>query len=219
MSKDKQHSPQHEELLKKQALEQSEVKEVLDVIKKYAVPATIVVLVVCGIFLFDRYLKSMKASKEAKADAALATAMGAADYEDIIEEYASTASAPVAMMQLAMAKFYAGEHDAALELYEQFTRKFPKHEMALQAELNAITCMEAKGLHSEAHLLYGDFTAKHSDSYLAPVAKMSQARCLEAMGNPAEAKRAYEDLIVAYPGSSWSGLAETRMTVLASELD
>lgn len=219
MSSEKKHSAQHQEVLKKQALEQQEVKEVLDVIKKYAVPATVVVLVVCGFFLFDRYLKSSKASKEVKADSALMTAMSAADYEEIIDDYGSTSSAPIAMMQLAMARFSAGEYDAAQELYSQFLKEYGKHEMALQAELNQITCREAKGELSEAHLLYGEFAEKHSDSYLAPVAKMGQARCLEAMGNPAEAKRAYEDLIVAYPGSSWSNLAETRMAVIDSKLD
>ena len=219
MSKEKQHSPQHQELLKKQALEQSEVKEVMDVIKKYAVPATIFILVVCGIFLFDRYLKTSKASKEAKADAALVTAMSAADYEDIIADYGSTASAPIAMMRLAMARFSSGEYAAAQELYEEFVRKYPKHEMSRQAELNAITCRESKDELGEAHLLYGDYAAKYADSYLAPVAKMGQARCLEAMGNSAEAKRAYEDLVVTYPESSWANLAETRMSVIASKLD
>jgi TolA-binding protein len=219
MSKEKQHSPQHQEVLKKQALQQSEVKEVLDVIKKYAVPATIFVLVVCGVFLFDRYLKTSKASKEAAADAALVTALSAADYEEIIEEYGSTASAPIAMMRLAMARFSSGEYAAAQELYEEFAGKYSKHEMALQAELNAITCRESKGEFSEAHLLYGDYAANYADSYLAPVAKMGQARCLEAMGNPAEAKRAYEDLVVTYPESSWADLAETRMSVLASKLN
>ena len=45
-----------------------------------------------------------------------------------------------------------------------------------------------------------------------------QARCLEEMGNDAEAKRTYEDLIVAYPGSSWAELAETKLTVINSKL-
>ncbi len=218
MSDKHQHSPQHKAVLKKQALEQHEVKEVLDVIKKYAVPTTVVVLVVCGIFLFDRYLKASKASKEAEASTALMTAMGAADYEDILDEYGSTSSAPLAMMQLAMARFSEGNYDAAQELYSRFLKKYEKNDMALEAELNVITCREAKGEFSEAHLLYGDFKDRHADSYLAPFAMIGQARCLEAMENPAEAKRTYEDLIVAYPGSSWADLAETRMSVIESKI-
>ena len=219
MSSENQHSPQHKDILKKQSLEQQEVREVLSFIKKYAVPTAVIILVICGIFLFDRYLKYSRAAKEAEADAALVTAMSAADYEEIIDEYGSTASAPIAMMQLAMSRFSDGEYDAAQALYSDFLKKYGKHEMALQAELNIITCREAKGEHSEAHLLYGDFIDRYPDSYLAPTAMMGRARCMEALGNLAEAKRAYEDLVVGYPGSTLSNLAETRMSVIDSKLD
>ncbi len=218
MSNDHQHSPQHEEVLKKQSLEQHEVKEVLNVFKKYAVPALIVVVIVCGAFLLDRYLKTSKASKEHKADSALVTAMSPADFEEIIEKYGSTSSAPIALMQLAMSKFSDGDYDAAQDLYDQFLKKYGKHEMAAQAELNRISCQEAKGEYGEAHLKYGEFANSHKNSYLAPVAMMGQARCLEALGSAVDAKRAYEDLIVAYPGSSWANLAQTRMTVLNSSI-
>ncbi len=218
MSKDKQHSDRHADVLKKQALEQSEVKEVLNFIRKYAVPTAVVVGIICGGFLFDRYLKASRASKEAKADSALMNAMGADDYQMIIDKYGSTASAPVAMMKLAMARFSNGDYVAAQELYGTFLKKYGKHEMAAQAELNLITCREAKGELSEAQQLYAAFAGEHEGSYLAPVALIGHARCLEALDAPLDAKQAYEDLIVAYPGSSWARLAETRMTVLNSKL-
>ena len=61
MSSNKQHSPQHEDLLKKQSLEQQEVKEVLNFIKKYAKPAAIVVITVCALFLVqDRSSRSLE---------------------------------------------------------------------------------------------------------------------------------------------------------------
>ncbi len=218
MSSEKQHSPQHKDLLKKKELEQHEVKEVLNVFRKYGVPVLIGILVVCGIFLFDRYLKASKVAKEAKADAALMSAYGPADLEEIVDKYGSTSTAPIAMMNLAMSRFSDGDYDGAQATYTEFLKKYGKHEMALQAELNGITCREAKGELSEAHLLYGEFASQHEDSYLAPVALSYQARCLEEMGNNAEAKRAYEDLIVAYPGSSWAQLAETKLTVINSRL-
>ncbi len=213
-----EHSPQHKEVLKKQALEQSEVKEVLNVIKKYFVPVTLIIIVVCGIFLFDRYLKASKVAKETKANIALANARGVADLEEVINEYGSTSAAPQAMMSLAMAYFSEGNYDAAQEEYEKFLKKYGKHDMALQAELNQITCREAKGEYSEANLLYNDFASTHKNSYLVPVAIMGEARCLEAMKSPIEAKCAYEDLVVSYPGSSWADLAETRLTLINSKL-
>lgn len=218
MSSENQPSAQDKKITKKQALQNSEVGEVLNVIRKYGVPTAVAVLVVCGIFLFDRYLKNAKAAKNAKADAALMNAFSAADYQEILDEYGSTASAPFAMMSLAMTRFTEGDYAAAEKLYTEFLKKYGKHDMAVQAELNRITCREVQGELSEAHLLYGEFIAGHRESYLAPVAMMGQARCLEALGNEADALRAYEDLIVAYPGSSWSDLADTRMTVLSSKL-
>lgn len=218
MSKDHKHSSKHNDVLKKQALQQSEVGEVLTVIKKYGVPTLIVIVVVCSIFLFDRYLKSSKAKKETSADIALTQAHTAADYQTILDKYGSTSSAPIAMMDLAMAKFSAGKYAEAQALYEKFLKKYPKHEMAEQAELNKITCVEAEGKMSEAHLLYGEFVSKHKQSYLAPVAMMGQARCLEALNSDVDAKQAYEDLIAAYPGSSWANLASTRLRVLNSKV-
>jgi TolA-binding protein len=203
---------------RKGSLQESEVKEVLDFIRKYAVPTVVVIVLCCGTFLFFSWMRSSKAAREVKADSALMNAMDATDYQRIIDEYESTASAPIAMMNLAMTRFSDGAYDAAQELYTQFLQRYGNHEMALQAELNVITCREAKGELSEAHLLYGEFADKHRDSYLAPLAIMGQARCLEGMESMDEARRAYEDLIVAYPGSSWAEIANTRMTVISKKL-
>jgi hypothetical protein len=58
MSSEKKHTPQHEELLKRQALEQQEVKEVLVFIRKSATPATFALVVICVIVLADTPLKA-----------------------------------------------------------------------------------------------------------------------------------------------------------------
>jgi TolA-binding protein len=218
MNSEKEHSPQHLDVLRKQALSQHEVKEVLTVIQKYAKPTVITILAICAFFLIDRYLKSSKVAKAAKADAALMSARNTSDYQTILDDYGSTSAAPLAMMGLALGKFNAGQFDEAEALYDQFLKKHGKHEMALQAEFNKITCREAKGQLGDAHTLYGKFVDEHKNSYLAPVALMGQARCLETMGQFEDAKRAYEDLITFYPGSSWSQLAEANLTVVESKL-
>jgi len=218
MSSQKQHSAQHEELLKKQSLEQQEVKEVLNFFKKYAKPAVIVILAVCAFFLVDRYLKSSRLQKEAAADAALMQARSASDFQAILDDYGSTPSAPLALMGLARQTFNAGQYDEAEALYGKFLKKYKKHEMAVQAEFNQITCREAKGQLGDAHLLYGEFVKKHPDSYLAPLAMISQARCLESLSLLADAKQVYEDLVFSYPGSSWAQMAEANLTVVESKL-
>jgi len=212
------HSPQHEELLKQQALEQQEVKEVLVFFRKYAKPAAIAIVVVCAIVLADKFFKSQRYKKEAAADTALMNAQGTADLQGIIDDYASTPTAPLALMELAREKFNAGQFDEAKELYSRFAKKHGGHELAVQAELNLITCKEAEDQFGEAHLLYGEFAKKHAGSYLAPSAMMSQARCLEALSQLDEAQIAYEDIIVNFPETSWSRIAEANLkTVLGKK--
>lgn len=212
------HSPMHEEVLKKQALEQQEVKEVLVFFRKYAKPAVIAVVAVCVFVLADKFLKAQRHKKEATADTALMEARNAEDLQAIVDDYASTPTGPLALMELARDKFNAGQFDEAEELYTRFTKKHSGHELAAQAELNLITCKEAKSQFGEAHLLYGEFAKKHADSFLAPSAKLGQARCLEALNELNEAQIAYEDIIVNYPETSWSRIAEANLkTVLGKK--
>jgi len=209
-----QHSSQHEEVLKQQALEQQEVKEVLVFLRKYAKPAGIAILVVCAIVLSDKFFKAQRHKKEAAADTALMEARSAEDLQTVVDKYGSTPTAPLALMELAREKFNAGQFDEAEELYTWFTKKHGNHELAAQAELNLITCKEAKSQFGEAHLLYGGFAKKHAGSFLAPSAMMGQARCLEALDQLDEAQIAYEDIIVNFPETAWSRIAEANLKVV-----
>lgn len=214
MSDEQQHTPQHKKMLKKQELRQKEVPEMLNVFRKYAVPAAVVVLVICGIFLFDRYLKDRKVGKIHEADAALASARTPENLKAIVDEYASTPAAPFAMMGLARTKFNSGAYNEAVELYTRFLKKHGKHAMADQAELNLIACAEAQGQLEDAQQQYATFASEHGDSYLAPAARMNQARCLEVLGRSTEAKQAYEDVLAAYPDSEWAGMADQKLATL-----
>ena len=209
-----QHSTQHEEVLKKQALEQQEVKEVLVFFRKYAKSALIVVVVICALVLANRFFKSQRQSKELRADTALMNARSADDLQAILDDYASTPAAPVALMGLAREKFNAGQIDEAEALYTQFIKKHGDQEQVSLAKLNLIACKESKSQFGEAHLLYGEFVKEHKGSYLVPSARMGQARCLEALGELGEAQIAYEDIIVNHPESSWSRMAEANLKIL-----
>ena len=212
--RDAEAKQRHEELLKQQALEQSEVKEVLVFLKKYAKPTGIAIAVVCALVLTDRFFKSQHYKKESAADTALMHARTAKDLQAIVDDYASTPAGPVALMGLAREKFNAGQIDEAEVLYTQFAKKHGDHELAIQAELNLIACKEAKGQLGDAHLLYGKFAKTHADSYLAPSALMNRARCLEALDQLDEAQIAYEDIIVNFPESIWAQQAEANLKVV-----
>ena len=218
MSTEKQHSEQHEELLKKQALEQQEVKEVLVFIQKYAKPASIAIVVICVLILANRFTQSKRLQKEAKADAALMMARSPEDLQAVYENYGSTPTAPLALMELAKSKFNGGQIDAAEELYSTFIKKFSSHTMTAQAELNLIHCQEAKGQHAEAQNRYAEFSQSHKDNLLlSALSLIGQARCMETLQKYSEAKIVYEDIIVSYPDSSWAQIAEENLKILASK--
>ena len=208
----------HEEVLQHQALENSEVKEVLNVILKYAKPAIAVVIVVCAFVLINSFFKGNRVKKEAKADTALMQAHTAADYQAVLDDFGATPSAPLAMMGLAQEKFNAGQVDEAEALYGTFLKKYGKHEMAVQAEFNQITCKEGKGQLDDAQRLYGEFAQEHESSHLAPVALLSKARCLDHLSKFSEAKQAYEDLIAYYPETGWAQGAERKLKILQSKM-
>ena len=214
MSSEKQHSPEHEELIKQQALEQQEVKEVLVFFRKFAKPAAIAIAVVCAFVLTDRMFKSQRHKKEAKADTALMQARNTQDFQAVVDDYASTPAGPLALMGLARETFNAGQIDEAAALYATFTKKHGDHELAEQAQLNLIVCKEAKGQLGDAHLLFGEFAAQHRGSHLEPVALTGKARCLEALDMLDEAQIAYEDIMVNFPESSWAQMAEANLKVV-----
>jgi TolA-binding protein len=218
MSQEKNHSPQHEALLKKQALEQQEVTEVLTFIQKYAKPAGIVLVAICAIVLVDKGLKAKKYAKVAAADSALMSANTPEDLQTILNKYAGTPSAPIAMVGLAREKFNEGKIDEAEALYTEFASTYKKHELALQVQLNLISCTEEKGQLDEAQQAYSAFATEHPKTYLAPLALIQKARCLEALGQIDEAQAVYEDLVINYADENWARVAQTKLnTMLANQ--
>jgi predicted negative regulator of RcsB-dependent stress response len=199
-------------------VEQAEVKDVLNFIQKYVKPAAIGILAICVIFLGNSLIQSGKMKKEAKADAALMIAQSAADYQAILDNYGNTSSAPLALLGLAQESFNAANVAEASELYGQFLKKYPKHEMAIQVELNQIQCLEAMQQYAEAAIAYSEFKTAHPDSHLAPVALLGQARCYEATQDYSAAVVVYDDISVFYPNSGWAQLAEANLAVAKSKM-
>ncbi|MDF7807655.1 tetratricopeptide repeat protein [Pontiellaceae bacterium B12219] len=199
-------------------IEQAEVKDVLHFIQKYVKPAAIGILAICIIFLGNSLIKNGKMKKEAKADSALMVAQTAADFQAILDNYGNTSSAPLALLGLAQENFNATHVAEAEKLYGQFLNKYPKHEMAVQVELNQIQCLEAMQEYAKAAAAYAQFKTDHPNSHLAPVALLGQARCLEATQSYSEAVVVYDDICAFYPNSGWAQLAEANLAVVKSKI-
>lgn len=214
-----QEEKRHQELIKHQALEEAEVKEFLNLIIKYAKPALITILIICAFFLTQSVFKNNRVRKESRADTALMQANTATDLQAVIDNFGTTSSAPLAIMELAQKEFNASKIQEADALYKNFLKKYPKHAMAPQAQLNQITCLEANGKYQEASTQFGKFAKDNASSSLAPVALISQARCLTNISKFDEAKQTYEDLIVSYPQTSWAQEAEFKIKTLQAKLN
>ncbi len=210
----------HAEAVKRrhQATEQAEVKEVLNFIMKYAKPVVAVVVVICVLIIAGSIIKSSQIKKEAAADMAFMEAQTAADYQNILDNYGKTPSAPLALLGLAQQKFNESAVAEAADLYGEFVKKYPAHDNAVQAEYNQINCIEAQGKYAEAAQAYGDFKVAHEKSRFAPQALLDKGRCLEKLNKLAEAKQVYEDVIAFYPNSGWAQLAENNITILNSKM-
>lgn len=199
---------------KHDALEQAEVKEVLVFINKYVKPAAYAVVAICIVFLGLSLAKNNKAKKFSEADNLLTSAKSAADYQYVLDNFNNTPSAPLAMLGLAQKTFNAGDIAGAESLYGEFLKTYAKHEMALQAELTRINCIEAQERFTEAADQYKAFQEAHAKSHLAPVALMGAARCKESAGDLAGARQAYEDVSTFYEGSSWEQEAIGRLNII-----
>jgi predicted negative regulator of RcsB-dependent stress response len=204
----------HDELLKKQMLEQAEVKEVLHFIQKYLKPTAIAILAVCIVFLGVRLVQSNTLKQQAEADAALIQANSTEDFQAILENYGNTPSAPLALMSLAREQFNSGRIVEAEQHYVDFLKRFSKHDLADQAELNVIRCKEANGQYSEAIPLYREFAETHKNSHLVLMALFGKAQCLEKSNQLDEAKIAYEDIVVNHAGTMWAKMAESRLQAI-----
>ena len=109
----------------------------------------------------------------AQASIDLSGARGIQDLETVVERYAATPSAPMALLRLAKMYYDAGNYDMAASKYEEFEQKFPEHLMADAATLGKTMCREGKAFDSNSaaqleHVLreFSDFATKHQKHFL-----------------------------------------------------
>ena len=212
--RDAEAAARHAELLKQQKLKQQENVEVLAFIKKYAKPTLITVVSICLLILANGFFKSTRLKKENRADIALTHAKSDSDFETIVKDYASTPSAPVALMELARRKFNQNQIDEADALYAKFIKKYGSHKLVAQAKLNQISCKQAKGQFDVAQKEYDEFIKNNPDSYLIPSAMLGKARCLEALNQLDQAQIVYEDIMANYANTSWAQAAQTTLMIM-----
>lgn len=212
--KDTEHSPKHNDLKKKQELENHEVTEVLGFLKRYGTLIGTGVLAAALTVIGSRIYANHKAEKMAAAEQALMKARTPQQLEDLVKEYSSTPTAPVALLDLAKTLYNDGKTAQARTQYEHFLKNYKGHEMHPVAELGLAYCTEADGDFDGAATQFADFAKKHAKSYLHPQAILSVARCMEQAGRTDKARVVLEDFLAENGSSSWAGTAESALQAL-----
>lgn len=212
--KDTEHSPKHDEIKKQRELEQHEVKQVLNFLTRYgkliaagAIAAIVVVLV-------SRGMAANKATKIAKAEQMLISAQTPQQLEDLVNDYHSTPTAPVALLKMAKTLFNQGETAQARAQYERFLDDYKNSDQRPLAMFGLAHCTEAEGRYDDAVNELKTFLEESPEHYLKSPAVLALARCQEEAGHIDAARITLEDFLAENAGSQWSGPAEISLQQL-----
>ncbi len=205
---------QGDDLQKNQELAKHEVQEVMGFLKRYGKLIGAGILAAVVMVLVSRGCAQHKATKLAKAEQALMSARTSQQLEDVVKDYSSTPTAPVALLNLAKTLYNEGNYAQARTQYERFLKKYKNHEMSPAAELGLAYCTEADGDFDSAATQFAAFAQKHIKNYLQPVALLSVARCMEQGGRIAEARIVLEDFLAENATSPWAGTADGTLKAL-----
>jgi outer membrane protein assembly factor BamD (BamD/ComL family) len=189
--------------------ELADVKQVIETYGKPVVTGLLVVMIAVGAFQF--YASRKQASAE-EASRNMAQAKSITDFEDILENHANSAVAPMALLAAAKLYYQNGNYETALTKYDAFIRTNPADRALPTAQLGRLFCIEARGSDdalTEAAEAYAAFATDNPESFLTPQAIFGQARCLEQMGQIEAARTLYEDFIAGHSESAWMPQAET----------
>ena len=196
----------------------TEKQELLAIFRQHVQPILIGVAIAAALLLAYGAYKNYKQSASMRASQMLMSSQSPEQLQQVISQYPSTPSAPIAMLTLASEYFRAGHYDLSQFTYAQFQQKFPKHPMVAAADLGKAQCQEASGQLDQALIAYEAFAAANPGHFLAASAVFGKGRCLAQMGRYTEAKAVYEDYIAANPESGWIPLADSAMLFVDKEL-
>lgn len=174
----------------------------------------IAVAIVLGVGAYRNYQRSIAL----RSSQMLLGARTPEQIQQVIQQYPSTPTAPIAQLTLAGAYFDASQFDLARLAYDQFLQRYPAHPMRQSAELGRAQCLEASEQWEQAIGAFDAFVAAYSNHYLTALAYMGKARCYTQQGLFREAKAVYEDFIAAHPQSRWLPLAENAMIFVDKEM-
>jgi len=115
---------------------------------------------------------------------------------------------------LAQSKQKAGETAVARQLYIDFTKKFPKDDLAGEAHFQLAESYFVEDKCAEALPEYGQLVKGFPNSKSMPIALLHSADCFQRLKNLDAAQAALDQVIKRYPGTEAAKKAKQRLAEL-----
>jgi predicted negative regulator of RcsB-dependent stress response len=198
---------------KKAELQEHEVPQVLQFIKKYGYQIGIGIMVVAVALMAANAIRARQANKRIAAETLRTSAVSTDQISEVLDQYSSTPSAPLALLTLARDAFNEGNVFQARAHYEQFLADYKKHELTPVAQFGLASCSEADGDFDGAIEQFKALT-EDQRSFLRPAAIIGLARSLEQAGKPDDARVVLEDYVTEGPSAAWTSDVELALAKL-----
>lgn len=158
--------------------------------------------------------KALSAPVSPGGDPAANQQKAAGLYQEIIEKYPKSASAPFAQYQLGNIYSDLKEFDKAIAAYQDFIERYSKREDLLPMVYLRLGYAQFERGDSQAALANFEQVIKHPKAWNKDQAYYETGRVYEWMGNKEAAISKYEGLIKEFPKSPWTQEAQLRLKTL-----
>lgn len=197
-----------------------ELAEIKKWLREYGTSTGITVALALALFLGVTLYRMNRSSSERRASELLVQAQSPDDFQQVVDQYAGTTAAPVALLSMASSRFHEGRFDVALTLYQQFLDEHPEHPLATAAVLGQAYCQEGLMQWDTALDAFRAFAGKHPQHALEPLAQFGEARVLVQLGKPQEALAIYQAYLDEHPegNAPWRSQARTALLYLEKDM-
>lgn len=152
----------------------------------------------------QRRLQEVRASLEART----------AESSTTVEPGASGNPGPNQLFQLAREQLLRGSNSAARTAFQDLITKYPKSDVASDAQFYIAESFAAEGNQQSADSAYAEVVKRYPKSSRSATALYKRATYFASVGNPDRAMALYNEIIKKYPRSDEATLAKDRIKAL-----
>jgi tetratricopeptide (TPR) repeat protein len=198
--------------------------EVVDFVVRYRTAVALAVLAVIAVFGLAYYMYERSERLAGEASWALYQTKFIEDSSEKIDalktvasEYGGTQAGRFASFELANSLYSSGNYGEALEAFEDFLRKNPRHLLAPSAKEGVGYCQESLGRWNDAITTYEDMIQGNPTGPAAARSNYRLGYCYEKIDDKEKAIEFYEKVTELAPEGLWNYYAKQRLESLDPE--